>query len=64
MMNEKEIIPTLDQIKENLLAVRNDTNFNIGSPAAIDHLLISIVLVIDAIKDAGYVKAEKRDEMD
>lgn len=63
-MNEKEIIPTLDQIKENLLAVRNDTNFNIGSPAAIDHLLISIVLVIDAIKDAGYVKAEKRDEMD
>lgn len=46
----KEQTPTLEQIKANLLDVRNNVNFNIGSPAAIDHLLISIVMVIDAIE--------------
>lgn len=41
---------TLDEIKENLLEVRNHTHFNIGSPQAIDHLLISLVAIIDAIR--------------
>lgn len=56
--------PTLEDIKANLLEVRDNVHFNIGSPQAIDHLLVSLVMIIDAIKDAGYVKAEKRDPMD
>lgn len=42
--------PTLAEIRSNLLEVRNHMQFNIGSPAAIDHLLISIVSVIDALQ--------------
>lgn len=49
-MSEGSKVPSLAEIKANLLEVRNNTNFNIGSPAAIDHLLVSIVLVIDAIE--------------
>lgn len=49
--SEPEPIPTLDQIKQNLLEVRNHTHFNIGSPQAIDHLLVSLVAVIDAIQE-------------
>lgn len=51
-MSEKEEqkVPTLDEIKANLLEVRNHTHFNIGSPQAIDHLLVSILAVIDAIQ--------------
>lgn len=48
----KDKVPTLDEIKANLLEVRNHTQFNIGSPSAIDHLLISIVALIDAIQAA------------
>jgi hypothetical protein len=47
---EPEKAPTLDAIKANLLEVRDHVQFNIGSPVAIDHLLISIVAVIDAIQ--------------
>jgi hypothetical protein len=49
-MSEREHVPTLDEIKANLLEVRNHTHFNIGSPQAIDHLLISMVAIIDAIQ--------------
>lgn len=48
--NTENKVPTLEEIKTNLLEVRSDVNFNIGSPAAIDHLLISLVMVIDAIQ--------------
>lgn len=41
--------PSLEDIRSNLLEVRDNVHFNIGSPQAIDHLLISIVAVIDAI---------------
>lgn len=51
--------PTLEQIKQNLLEVRNHTHFNIGSPQAIDHLLISLVAVIDAIESRKRPKRPK-----
>lgn len=51
-MSKTESYPTLEEIKQNLLEVRNHTHFNIGSPQAIDHLLISLVAVIDAISQA------------
>jgi hypothetical protein len=44
--------PTLAEIRDNLLEVRNHAQFNIGSPAAIDHLLVSLVCVIDALQEA------------
>lgn len=49
--SDKDPIPTLEDIKQNLLEVRNHTHFNIGSPQAIDHLLISLVAVIDVIRE-------------
>lgn len=44
-------VPTLAELRDNLLQVRNHTHFNIGSPQAIDHLLITIVAVIDALEE-------------
>lgn len=58
-MSEKREVPTLDEIRANLLDVRNHTHFNIGSPQAIDHLLISLVAVIDAILAAPHPNADE-----
>lgn len=55
----REEPPTLDEIRANLLEVRNHVQFNIGSPQAIDHLLISIVSVIDAIQRQPPTGGEK-----
>ena len=49
-MSDETQVPTLAALRQNLLEVRNHTAFNIGSPEAIDHLLITIVAVIDALE--------------
>lgn len=43
---KRQVVP-LSDIKANLLEVRNTTHFNIGSPQAIDHLLVTLLLIID-----------------
>jgi len=41
----------LKNIRDVLLQVRNETDYNIGSPQALDHLLVHVVHLIDAILD-------------
>jgi hypothetical protein len=48
--DDKARVATFAEIKANLLEARNHPYFNIGAPQAIDHLLISILALIDAIE--------------
>ncbi|MBY5821462.1 hypothetical protein [Rhizobium leguminosarum] len=41
----------LKEIRDVLLVARNEPDYNIGSPRAIDHLLCHLVAAIDAIID-------------
>ena len=63
-MSEKPKHPSLEDIKANLLEARDNVHFNIGSPAAIDHLLVSIVCVIDALlySKAPFPTTQKEDK--
>lgn len=42
--------PSLHGIKNVLLKARNETDYNIGSPAALDHLLVHVVYAIEAFE--------------
>jgi len=41
----------LKEIRDVLMVARNEPDYNIGSPRAIDHLLCHLVAAIDAIID-------------
>jgi len=45
----------MKEIKDVLLQVRHETDYNIGSPQALDHLLCHVVSLIDAILDESKV---------
>ena len=41
----------LKEIRDVLLLARDEPDYNIGSPRALDHLLVHVVALIDALLD-------------
>jgi len=52
--------PSLHKIKNVLLKARNETDYNIGSPAALDHLLVHVVYAIEAFEEEIKIQEQKR----